>query len=110
MRYFLLGAAALAGCLSEASFAADGPTIVITIRNHRFEPERPKAPAGVPFVLRVINADSTPEEFESKSLRVERVIGGGGTALISIRALQPGTYNFFGEFNEDTAQGALLVE
>lgn len=110
MRLFLLGAAALAACFSGTAFAAEGPTIVITIRNHRFEPERLKVPAGVPFVLRVINADSTPEEFESKSLRVERVVGGGGTALISLRALQPGTYNFFGEFNEDSAQGALLVE
>jgi hypothetical protein len=50
-----------------------------------------------------------PEEFESKSLRVERVIAGGATSVIKVRPLSPGSY-LFGEFNDVTAQGTLVIE
>lgn len=104
----ILCAAALLSPLSVA--VAQDVTVLITIRNHRFEPARPHAPAGRPIVLNITNADSTPEEFESKTLRVEKVIPGKSSVQIRLRPLSPGTYNFFGEFNEATAQGALIVE
>ncbi len=82
----------------------------IRLKNHRFEPSELKAPAGRPIVLRVINDDASPEEFESKDLRVERVIAANAESIFKLRPLQPGRYQFFGEFNEATAQGSLLVE
>lgn len=82
----------------------------IRIKNHRFEPTELKAPAGKPVMLRVINEDPTPEEFESKDLRVERVVGANAEGLFKLRPLQPGRYLFFGEFNEATARGYLVVE
>jgi hypothetical protein len=106
----IIAAALLLGCLTGPGRAADEVTVVITIKNHRFEPARPKAPAGVPLLLRITNADSTPEEFESKSLRVERVIAGGSTSVIKVRPLSSGSYTFFGEFNDATAQGTLVIE
>lgn len=107
IRIMLCAAALLVS--SSAGYAQDA-TIQITIRNHRFEPSRPHAPAGTPLVLNITNADPTPEEFESKTLRVEKVIPGNSSAQIRLRPLKPGAYNFFGEFNEATAQGALIVE
>lgn len=82
----------------------------LTIKNHRFQPAELRVPANTPFTLRVDNADPTPEEFESKSLRVEKVIAGNSSGTFQMRALKPGRYTFFGEFNEATAQGALIAE
>jgi len=93
------------------TIAADKPTeIPVTIENSRFKPDEIKVKAGQPFVLVVTNKDAKPEEFESKDLRIEKVIPGGKTASIRVRALKPGTYTFFGEYNPKTAQGRIVAE
>lgn len=102
---------ALAILLASSSLAfAEGVNLRITIKNHRFQPSELRAPSGQPIALRVINADPTPEEFESKDLRVERVIPGNGATTFQLRPLQPGRYRYFGEFNEATATGFLIIE
>jgi Cupredoxin-like domain len=103
------------GCtpgLTVATAAMAEPTeIRITIKDHRFHPEKIDVPAGQKLKLIVTNADTTPEEFESKVLRIERVILGGQSATFNVRPLNKGqTYKFFGEFHEDTAQGALTAK
>jgi plastocyanin len=95
--------------LTPAS-AQDATSLQLSIKNHRFEPAEIKAPAGKALTLKVKNLDATPEEFESKTLRVEKIIAGNGEATIQLRALQPGRYKFFGEYHESTAQGVLVVE
>ncbi len=61
--------------------------------------------------LIVTNSDSTPEEFESVGLKIERVIAGGKTAEFNVRPLRKNrNYKFFGEFHADTAQGQLVVK
>src|SRR3954447_5077641 len=82
----------------------------LTIKNNRFEPAELRAPAGKPIRLHIQNLDRTPEEFESKTLRVEKIVPAQSDATVQIRALQPGRYRFYGEFHEATAQGALVVE
>jgi Cupredoxin-like domain len=42
----------------------------------------------------VINQDSTPWEFERKTLRVEKVVAGGAKISVQIRALTPGRHRF----------------
>lgn len=104
----LLGVVA---CGATQVFAQDKPTeIPVTIENNRFVPSEVKVKAGKPFVLVVTNKDAKPEEFESKELRIEKVIPAGKTASIRVRALKPGTYPFFGEFNPKTAQGQIVAE
>jgi len=66
--------------------------------------------AGQPFVLVVTNKDATPEEFESKELRIEKVIPGGKTLKIRVRALKAGTYPFVGEYHVATAKGRIIAE
>jgi plastocyanin len=103
-------AVALLAAITPA-LAQDKPDeIPLTIQNNRFSPEEVKVKAGKPFVLVVTNKDAKPEEFESKELRIEKVIAGGKTASIRVRALKPGTYPFFGEFNPKTAQGRIVAE
>ena len=93
-----------------ASAAAADLEIPIAIEKNRFEPSEIRVKAGTPFVLVVTNKDATPEEFESKDLRIEKVIPGGKTMKIRIRALKPGTYPFVGEYHEATAKGRIVAE
>ena len=86
------------------------PEAFLVIKNHRFEPTELKVPAGQRIKLVVHNQDSTPEEFESHKLNREKVIPGGAKATIYIGPLQPGRYDFFGEYNEATARGVIVVE
>jgi plastocyanin len=103
-------AAPLALLAVASASAQDATTLQLSIKNNRFEPAEIKAPAGKALTLKVKNLDATPEEFESKTLRVEKIIAGNGEATIQLRALQPGRYKFFGEYHESTAQGVLVVE
>ncbi len=98
-----------AGMLCAPATAAE-PEVALGIKNHRFEPAEVKVPAGKRVKLIVHNQDSTPEEFESHSLNREKVIPGGAKATIFIGPLKPGRYTFFGEYNEATAQGAVVAE
>ena len=84
--------------------------IPVTIENNRFSPDEIKVKAGAPFVLVVTNKDKTPEEFESKTLKIEKVIPGGKTMKIRIPSLKQGTYPFVGEFHEATAKGKIIAE
>ena len=82
----------------------------IVIKNHKFEPMELVVPAGEKLKLIVDNQDPTPEEFESHELDREKIIPGGKSAKIMVGPLKPGRYPFFGEFNEDSAQGVLVAE
>jgi plastocyanin len=111
-RWTLMTSVALFGLvLTTTASAQDKATeIPLTIENNRFSPAEIKVPAGKPFTLVVTNKDGKPEEFESKELRIEKVIPAGKTANIRVRALKPGSYPFFGEFNPKTAQGRIIAE
>lgn len=80
------------------------------IKNHQFIPNEIKVPPGKKIQLNVINLDPTIEEFESFSLNREKIVpGNGGKIKILIGPLKEGTYDFFGEFNMDSAKGSLKV-
>ena len=101
---------ALAIGISAGAAAAAPEEFTLTIKDHRFEPAELTVPAGQKVKIKVINADPTPEEFESHELNREKVIPGGATATIFVGPLKPGTYPFFGEFNPKTAQGKLIAK
>ena len=96
--------------LPYAAMAADEVEVTISIKDHKFDPAEVKVPAGKAIKLTVKNLDSTAEEFESKPLKVEKVIAGNATAVIRLKAQSKGSYKFFGEYHEKTAQGVLIVE
>jgi plastocyanin len=100
------------GVTSLLLFAAPAGAqeLSITIKNHKFEPAELKVPAKKRVTLTVINSDSTPEEFESKKLEVEKVIPGKSKAVVRFGPLEPGRYDFIGEFHEDTAKGVVIAE
>jgi Cupredoxin-like domain len=97
-------------CLAPLSIAPaqQSSSITIRVRNHQFEPREISAPGNVPITLRVQNLDATPMEFESVSLRVEKVVVGKGEGVIRIRQLSAGRYSFFDDFHQETT-GTLVV-
>lgn len=106
MRFMVLGAVLT---LSATASAAE-PEIRLVIKDHRFTPTEVTAPAGQKLRLVIENQDATPEEFESYALNREKIVPGGGKIVVFVGPLKPGRYEFFGEFNPDTARGVLLVE
>ena len=103
----LLVAVALGGV---TSVARAGDDIAITIKDHRFEPSEISLPAGQKVTLSVTNQDATPEEFESDDLDIEKVIAGQQSATIQVGPLDAGRYEFYGEYHEDSAKGAIVVK
>jgi len=96
----------LAACLPAN--AQQTANVSISVKNHQFQPAQIHAPANVPIELRVKNLDATPMEFESVSLRVEKVVAGNSEGVIRLRPLAAGSYNFFDDFNPKTT-GVLVV-
>jgi hypothetical protein len=58
----------------------------------------------------VINADPLSEEFDSAALKVEKVIAGRSQGIVRIAPLKAGTYEFVGEYHEETAKGRVVAE
>jgi plastocyanin len=114
MRQFSLRIGLVLGLLAGLSVAhaqtPAPPEVPLTIEQHKFTPAELKVKAGQAFVLVITNKDATPEEFESKELRVEKVIPANKTLKLRMPALKPGTYKFFGEYHEATAQGRIVAE
>src|SRR5258708_33157687 len=88
---------------------ADEP-IVVHLKNHKFSPATLKLKANKPSMILLYNDDDGADEFDSSSLKIERVVPGHAKANIRVRALAPGKYPFMGEFNASTAQGMVIAE
>jgi len=99
----------LAGAFVGPAAAQQPVNLTVSVKNHKFQPAELQAPANVPIVLHVKNLDATPMEFESVTLRVEKVVTGNGEGVIRLRPLAPGRYNFFDDFNQ-SATGVLVVK
>lgn len=94
---------------SEHGNAQQGASVTISIKDHRFQPSQISAPANRPISIRVKNLDAVPMEFESVSLRVEKVVAPSSEGVVNVRALAPGRYEFFDDFHQET-RGVLVVE
>jgi RPA family protein len=89
--------------------AAD-PGFRLAIKDHKFSPTQLVVPAGQKIRLTIENQDPTPEEFESYDFNREKVVPGNGRIVVFVGPLQPGKYEFFGEFNPATARGWIVAQ
>ena len=104
-------AAMLLTCLGQVpADAQEAVTARTAIKDHRFQPAELRVPANTPVTLVIRNLDPAPEEFESMTLRVEKIVAGKSEITIRLRPLAPGRYRFYGDFNEATAEGAIIAE
>jgi plastocyanin len=105
----LLAAVALVSVAGAAS-AQTATEIQLSYKDKKFDPAEISVSANTPIVIKLKNLDAKAMEFESKTLHVEKVVAGSGEATINVRAQKPGRYEFFDEYNEKTARGALVVK
>src|SRR5690348_13043232 len=87
---------------SESATAQQNASVAISVKDHHFQPGQISAPANRPLSIKIRNLDTAPMEFESMSLRVEKVIPPGGEGTVNVRPLAPGRYEFFDDFHHET--------
>ncbi len=88
--------------------ADDTVMLAITIKERKFEPAELHAAPGKAIEIHVKNLNPIVSEFESSDLHFEKIVPVGSEAVVHVRPLQPGRYNFWDDFHHDT-QGFLVV-
>ena len=88
---------------------ADAP-IPVMLQNHKFTPSVIHVKANTPAIIALTNKDATAEEFDSTTLKVEKVVAGNSSGNVRLRALAPGKYPFTGEYHSTTASGVVIAE
>jgi len=105
-----VSAALVISLLASLVLADDLPELSLVLKDHVFRPSEIRAPAGVKFKIILKNQDITPEEFESTDFGREKIVLPDGVITVYAGPLKAGTYRFFGDFHQNTAQGRLIVE
>jgi hypothetical protein len=103
-------AAAFCAFAAAGAYAQQATEIQLSYKDKKFDPAEISAPANTPIVIKLRNLDGKAMEFESKTLRFEKVVAGNTDAVINVRAQKSGRYEFFDEYNEKVARGALIVK
>ena len=99
----------LALSLFAAPALADTP-VVVHLKDHKFYPATIKVKANQPSMIQLFNDDGSADEFDSSSLKIEKVVPGHDKGNIRVRPLAPGKYPFMGEYHAATAQGVVIAE
>ena len=102
-------ALAIALPVAASAAAAAEHTVVLTLKNHRYEPAAINVPAGRKIHVHLINQDGAMEEFDSNDLRVEEDVTPHGATDFTVGPLKPGTYAFMGEAHPATATGRFTA-
>ncbi len=109
MRAFAL--AIVLAALGMPSAGAVAQEFNLAIRNHKFEPQEIRVPAGKRVSIYVTNEDPTPRGIrerdaqgrEDHSRQVQK-------AWCASDRSPPGRYEFIGDFHADTAKGVVIAE
>ncbi len=103
-------AAILVVAMAGIARAENSIEISLAYKDKKFDPAEITAPANTPIVIKFRNLDKEAMELESDPLKIEKVVAAGKDATIKVKAQKPGRYEFFDEYNEKTARGALVVK
>jgi hypothetical protein len=87
---------------------AQDAVLIVSVKNHHFQPQQMTARANVPISIRVKNLDSGRMEFESTNPSIEKVIEGNSEAVIKLGPLAPGRYEFYDDFDQKSTM-VLMV-
>ncbi|MFK2904323.1 cupredoxin domain-containing protein [Dyella ginsengisoli] len=109
-RILALAAALCLGALASVAHASDLPEFRLVLQNHTYQPAELKVPADAKFKLVIENRDASPEEFESTDFNREKIVLPNSSTSVYVGPLKAGSYRFFGDFHQDTAQGRLIAE
>ena len=95
--------------VSSLDVLAKRAEYTLELKDHLFFPSIIEIPANKKIKFTIYNRDATPEEFDSFDLNREKVIFPHKKAVIFIGPLPEGRYQFFGEYNPNTAKGTVVV-
>src|SRR3954451_16747844 len=109
-KMLVAGICLLSAIAAVPANAQSATEIQLSYKDKKFHRVDTPAPANTAIVIKLKNLDAKAMEFESKTLKVEKVVAGSGEATINVRAQKPGRYEFFDEYNEKDARGALVVK
>ncbi len=110
-RVFFVAIVALSPLATSGDIQADNTVeIALSYKDKTFDPPEINAPAKTPIVIKFRNLDKEAMELESDSLHIEKVVAAGKEAIIKVKAQKAGRYEFFDEYNEKVARGALVVK
>ena len=111
MRISLLLPTILAGvfAINSLVLASDESPAILVIHDKQFNPNKLIIPAGIKVKIVVRNLDAMPAEFESYDLSREVVVPGHGEVTFYVGPVEPGTYQFFNDFNHDM-QGSIVAK
>ena len=98
------------GLLAMPVLAEDLQVFKLVAKGGRFNPTVIEVPAGKRFKIEISNEGPGAIEFESRDLKQEKVLAPGAKSFVVINSLKPGTYKFFDEYHEDTAQGTIVAK
>jgi hypothetical protein len=98
--------------LSGFAYADNAVMLTLTSTDGKLEPSILEAPAGKAIQIKVVNAGKSAMEFESKPLKIEKLVPPGKSLDIKIKALAAGSYKFVDELHEEqaSAQGVLVIK
>ena len=110
---FVVVAAPCGLCLGFAAAPAradDDPTFRIELKDGAMTPGRVEVPANKRFRLELVNTGTAPAEFESLTLRKEKVLAPGVSSVLVFKTLDPGEYDFFDDFHPDAPKAVLVAK
>ena len=99
-------AAAFAVAEAQAQTATE---IQLSYKDKKFDPAEISAPANTAIVIKLKNLSDKAMEFESKPLKIEKVVAAKTDAVINVRGQKAGKYKFVDEYNEEVAFGTLTL-
>ena len=102
-----------AAALAVVPFAAQAQDVAqfsIVAKDGKLVPAEIVVPAGKKIKLDISNEGKTPIEFESKALKIEKVLAPGAKSSVTINPLKPGEYAFEDEFHSATSKGKIIAK
>lgn len=97
-------------CFLSTKAFSEEVSVEVTLRDHIFSPDEIHIPKDKKIVLLINNMDSTVEEFDSPSLKREKILRSNSVTKVVLGQLSAGKYEFVGEFHAETAKGVLIVD
>jgi hypothetical protein len=85
-------------------------SVTLVLRDGQLVPARLEVPANTRFKIVLRNEGRGPAEFESRSLRKEKVLAPGASSFVVVAPLKPGSYDMFDEFHDRTAIGTIVAK
>jgi plastocyanin len=103
-------AAALAAAALGSVHAEELSVVKLVARDGVFQPATLEVPAGKRFKIEISNEGKGPMEFESRDLKLEKVLAAGAKSSVVINGLKPGVYVFFDDYHPDAPKGQVVVK